>query len=231
MTEPFLGVVCGMQAEVRCLRPLLNAGIARVAVAAGDAERAEREALDHARAGAAVLMSFGIAAGLDPALSPGDLVVATRVIAETEETPTDTPWADDIVASLADRRRHVRFGPVLGVDDMLIDPAHKAALGKRTGALAADMESHGVAHAARTAGLPLLVIRAVADPVTRALPPAALAGMGPEGEAKAWTVTKAALQEPRQIPALMRLGSDTGRALRRLREVARHLRPALLRIV
>jgi len=57
----------------------------------------------------------------------------------------------------------------------------KAALHARSGAVAVDLEARSVAGAASRAGLPFLVIRAIADPAEHDLPPAASARLKPDG--------------------------------------------------
>ncbi|HYZ30988.1 MAG TPA: nucleoside phosphorylase, partial [Crenalkalicoccus sp.] len=70
MTAPRLLAAVGLRAEAA----LLPKGVARAVVGGGDPVRLalllEREA-----EGAAAVLSFGIAGGLDPSLAPGDLVV------------------------------------------------------------------------------------------------------------------------------------------------------------
>src|SRR3546814_7947035 len=88
------------------------------------------------------------------------------------------------------------IGSVLGVDRPIGSTQDKAALFAETGASAVDMESHGVAMAAATAGLPLLVLRAIADSAGTALPRAVLHGLAPDGRQRPLAVAAALLLRP-----------------------------------
>jgi adenosylhomocysteine nucleosidase len=88
------------------------------------------------------------------------------------------------------------------------------------GALALDMESHVVAREARVAGLPFLVLRAVADPAGRDLPPAARVGLDCDGRPQLRRVMGSLLAGPRQLPALIAVARDAARALTALRRAA-----------
>lgn len=159
------GVVTGLRAEAKLLR-----GLPLVACAGTEPETAARALL---AAGATRLVSFGLAGGLDPALPPGTLVLATEVIADGQCWPTDPAWA----AAFPQAHR----APVLGVVEPLTSRAAKAAAFARTGAVAVDMESGAVARVAAQAGVPLLVLRAVADPAGQAVPAAALRCLDGQG--------------------------------------------------
>ena len=223
-----LGIIVGMQVE----QDLLDAAWAErgrdagraaplVACAAADARKAEALAKAMIDAGAGALMSFGLAGGLDPALAPGTVVLATAVVAPSgERLPADAAWR----AAL--RRRDgmpydLREAPIAGSAVPVMDVAGKAALFAATKAAAVDMESHAVAAVAAGFGLPFMAIRAVADPAGRAIPGLALLGLGPDGEQRAWPVVKALLRQPLQLPALLRLKRDSDAALEELGRVAR----------
>src|SRR5262249_60264974 len=85
--------------------------------------------------------------------------------------------------------------------------ADRAALRGAGGGAAVDMESPAGAGEAVAAGLPFLVIRAIADPAGRALPAAALAGLAPDGSARPWAVLLSLLRRP---PQLIGLGPAVG---------------------
>jgi adenosylhomocysteine nucleosidase len=90
-----------------------------------------------------------------------------------------------------------------------------------------DMESHAVATVAVAAALPFLVIRAIADPAGRALPPAALAGLSPTGEARPWAVLAALARRPGQLIALIRLIGDSAAGFAALGRAGSRLGPRL----
>ncbi len=157
-----VGVICGLAAEAR----IAAAHGFSVACGGSDPERTGILAVELLRGGAKVLVSFGIAGGLDPALRSGDLVVATHVIAEAESWFCSAPWSGRVAGRLPDSRQ----GAVAGVATPVGGVAAKRALRDATGALAVDLESMAVARVARAAGAPFLVVRAVADTADQALP-------------------------------------------------------------
>ncbi|WP_439814846.1 phosphorylase family protein [Zavarzinia sp. CC-PAN008] len=213
--EGSIGFVVGLAAEARRLAPH-----PLVAQAGGNTERAQAGARDLASQGATALVSFGLAGGLDPALKPGDLILATHILA-----PDGTPLPCDaaLVARLHALLPQAKPGVILGSPTIVASAADKARLYQRHGALALDMESHGMATAAQALGLPFTALRAVCDPADRALPPAALTALTPEGEERPLAPVWAALRAPAQIPDLIALGRCSASAFKTLGGVARSL--------
>ncbi|MHA7873457.1 MAG: nucleoside phosphorylase-I family protein, partial [Hyphococcus sp.] len=73
------------------------------------------------------------------------------------------------------------------------------------------------ARAAAQNKTPFIAIRAIADPADRALPPAALKAIAPDGGTRTFATLVAAFGDPKQFPALMKLGADNAAALKTLR--------------
>ena len=96
----------------------------------------------------------------------------------------------------------------------------KRALYQASGAVAVDLESWGVAQAAAERGLPCAVIRAVADPAQRALPPAAAEGLDDQGKVRLGAVLLSLAKDPTQLAGLIRVGLDTNAALKALAKAA-----------
>ena len=206
-----LGIVTGLAGEARIARGTA----ARVLCAHGSPDRARSHAEALAGSGAAGLVSFGVAGGLDPALLPGTVVIATGIV-----TPggavlgVDADWAGRLAARLEPAIRVTR-GPVAGAPGPVADDDARAALARSSGAAAVDMESHEVGLVAAQAGLPVLAVRAIADPAGRGLPASALAALG-VGRARAFVEI---CRRPGDWPALARLAMDYRRALAALRAV------------
>ena len=216
-----LGLITGMKSEAALLYAAAQDGsdpvFPMIAVTGGDPLRAETAAREFIKAGAAGLISFGIAGGLDPALEPGDLILAEGVRLPDEDViSTQASWRTAFAASAA----VTADGMIYGSDLAVSRTDDKARLFTDYGVRAVDMESHGVARAAREAGLPFLIVRAIADPADRTIPPAALAGLGPDGEQRPFAVLLAMLRNPAQVPALIQLARDAKTALRRLATAA-----------
>ena len=154
------------------------------------------------------LVSFGTAGGLSPALRPGAWVIARSVIDGDQRFDTDPSWA----ASLRTALPESSDGDLVGVADPVVQASDKAALHHRTQAIAADMESHIVARLAAAHALPFVCCRVVIDSAERSLPEAALAGMRADGSTDVAGVIRSLLARPAQLPALLGVARDAGRA-------------------
>jgi adenosylhomocysteine nucleosidase len=123
----------------------------------------------------------------------------------------DPSWS----AALTERLG-ARAGPMLASDLMIADAAAKRAAYAATGALAVDMESHVAAAVAARHSLPFAVARVVSDAADRSLPKAAQAGMAADGSMDIAAVLGALARDPRQLPALIRVGGEAETAFRAL---------------
>lgn len=162
--------------------------------------------------GKPLLLSFGVCGALAPALRAGDLLIASEVIADGRVYPIDAHWTAQLAAALP----AARLASITAGDSMIGSIAEKRALHAATGAAAVDMESHSVAEAAARHGLPFAVVRAVSDTAGHTLPPAALAGLKPDGSPDIGAVLRALARDPSQLPALIRTARDAGAAFRAL---------------
>ncbi len=220
-----LGVVTGLAAEADCIHraaatlPEKKRPLSYCASASASAERARAGAERLLAEGAGALISFGIAGGLDIALAPGSLVVADAVVPpEGPSIETDPRWRDNLVARLAPGEATV--AAIAGCDRVVATVAEKRALLDRTGAVAVDMESHGVAAAAQAAGVPLLIVRVVADPAARAVPSVALHALGADGRPRPAAIIARLATKPWEIVPLLRIALDSRRAFAVLGRVA-----------
>jgi len=119
-----------------------------------------------------LFMNIGYAGGLDPTLGVGDLIIATTVINEEDETRFDTEnkWIEKAktIAAKAELRHHV--GKIVTVKNAIEEPHQKAFMGTRFEAAAVDMESSAMAKIASEKGIPFLVVRTILDPLDMELP-------------------------------------------------------------
>jgi hopanoid-associated phosphorylase len=159
------------------------------------------------------IVSFGSAGGLDPALAPGTCVLASAVLSARGCIGTDHDWMRALLACLP----HAFTGALAAASAPVDSVAAKARLWQRSGALAADMESHVAALAAQRHGLPFAALRVVLDPAWRALPPAATAGLRADGAVALWPVLRALAARPGQVAQLAVLAADLRIARRALR--------------
>jgi adenosylhomocysteine nucleosidase len=211
--------VTGLDFEAR-----IAAGPGVRTVAGGGNQGSLAAALERELArGTTAIISFGICGGLVAEASAGTWLVADAVITRTARWPVDAAWA----AALRRQLPGSVAGSVAGVDAIFASPAEKRALGLITGAFAVDMESHVAAAFAARHNLPYAVFRVVADPLQRALAPAALHGMHADGTVNRRAVLGSLLRMPGQLPLLVRNAIDTRTALRALSRGRRLLGPGL----
>jgi adenosylhomocysteine nucleosidase len=228
-----LGIVTGLMGEALTARSAaarkgIDKTYAIVRCGGPGLEAAGRAAESAIADGADILVSFGLAGALKPGLDPGALILPRRVIsAEGPPLKTDADSADAIAFAVASAVRVWRED-LVSVGIVIGGLAEKAALGEASNAVSVDMESYGVARAAAKAGKPFLVLRAIADPADRIIPPAAQQGMGKDGRVKPLTVLAALARDPQSIGPVLRLGQDTRVAMRALGRAARLAFPVLL---
>ena len=215
-----LGIVTGMRSETACLESV-PIHINNLSVCAGGSPgRAYAGAEYLLRHGADALVSFGIAGALEPALTTGQIILAKNVIDGTgEQYQTDEAWHHTLTEVLAPNV-HFTCGAIATMEKAVATPSEKAALFARTGALAVDMESSGVAAVATRHNIPFIAIRSIADPASRKLPLAALKGLAPDGTTRPLAVLLELMLRPWELPRLIRLSRDASTALAGLRRVA-----------
>jgi hopanoid-associated phosphorylase len=163
------------------------------------------------------VISFGVAGGLDPSLKPGDIVLATEVVAGDGRWLAGLSLNEEVVASVALRRRRIIRGGLAGAEEVVAAQARKAALWLQTGAAAVDMESHIAAAYAAEAGLPFAALRVISDSAHRSLPTLAKSAIRPDGKIDLRKIFSGLVRNPRAVSALVSTGLDFNRALRSLR--------------
>jgi len=213
-------VITGLAQESRIAA---GPGVSNVICSGSDPGRLRHQLSGLDPSGLRAVISFGIAGGLHPALEPGDVVVATAVIAEkgTWKVPAS------VVSAMAERVGAsgipVTRGALVGVEEPVLLPSIKASMREATDAIAVDMESHiGAAYAADH-DLPFAAIRVISDPAVRALPPLAKKALKPDGRVDFGAVVSGLARAPLEITTLIRAGGDAGRAFAGLRRCRRFL--------
>lgn len=194
------GLVVGMAAEAEIARqffPEVEICGGRPALAAEAAEKLIAR-------GVSGLISFGIAGGLDPELSSGDLVIGTAATngSETIESDWQAAFPGEIPRGLV-------FSPT----GFVLKADEKSELHRASGARIADMESFAVAQAARRAHLPFAILRAVADPARQDLPEAVLGGLDEAGRPRVLPVLQALLKNPGELAGVIAAAQATRAAL------------------
>ena len=190
-----LGIVVGLDQEAK-----LASVIGQAAIGGGTFEGALRAAeVLVTELKVTALLSYGIAGGLDPALTPGHVLCASEIMVDGE------------VFKAGFSAKGLPAGRVLGARTVVASAAEKAALWSETRAQCVDMESGAVALTARKYRLPFGAVRAICDPAGRSLPPAAMAALA-DGSIRFDRLIGALLLRPTQLPALFALAQDARKA-------------------
>lgn len=211
-----VGLVTGLRGEAACVAAAPGIVVLCAGPGPSRAAAAARRLLDE---GATILVSFGVAGALARIVQPGDLLLPEAVVLADGSR---LPVAADLRRALEERLQGVRLhgGVVAASDRPVLAAAAKKALRDRTGAMAVDMESHAVGRVAAQGRVPFLVLRAAADAADTDVPDLALAGMAEDGSVRPWPVIRGLARQPRQLPALLRLGGELKQALAALRRAA-----------
>ena len=154
------------------------------------------------------IVSFGIAGGLAKHLKPGSCIVARTIVTAEARFDSHLEWSSRLLQTIPG----AIHADIAGVTAPVTTSAGKIELARITGAAAVDMESGLCIGAALAHGLPFAAVRVVADPWHRALPPAALISLLPDGKPDLSGVMRSVAGRPRQVNALIRLALDTRRA-------------------
>jgi hopanoid-associated phosphorylase len=209
-------VVVGLAFEAR-----IAARSAKKVVCAGAGRDLALAVHDSIDADCGGLMSFGVAGGLQPDLTPGTCIVASDVISGDRRYSTDADWSQRLLQSIPKSQS----GVVAGAAGPVATSAAKSALHRATGAVAVDMESHIVAKVAAERRLPLAVLRVVCDPAARALPDVAFRSVRADGTTDVMGLLRSLARQPRHVPALIRVALDARSARATLLQCGQALAP------
>lgn len=221
-----LGVITGLASEAACLGGLVDPARCRVRCAAAHGGRAAALSRELAREGCSAFLSFGVAAGGDPGLPSGHIVLAERVIAGDTVYVADDAWLARAHTALAGELP-VTVGALAGVDAPVLSGDEKRRLCAGVGAVGLDMESHAVAVVAKELGLPFLAIRAIADTPSVAVPEWLPAVIDERGVADVLAFLRGAAAHPVDWADVVRLARANRRAMASLGRAAALLGPGL----
>jgi hopanoid-associated phosphorylase len=206
-------MVTGLAKEMR-----LAEGPGLVAIASGgNAARLRADLAARRVPGCRAVVSFGIAGGLDPALAPGDVVIASGIVAEDcGQTPVHAGFSDMLAASLAGGGVTVRRAAIAGVDAPVLTAASKARLRQATNAAAVDMESHVAAAFAERHGLMFAALRIICDPAAHSLPAIVTGALRADGGIDGLALIANLLRRPAELATLPRLAGEARVSFRSL---------------
>ena len=168
-------IVCGLKREAAILR-----GPGRTTLY-GDAPTLRSRLAEAASLRPSLVVSWGLCGGLDPRLRPGDLILGAEVVSDEGAVRAD----EAVTASLAQRLGHAGARVVVerlaASDAPVLTAAAKAELRRATDAAGVDMESLIAGQYALEQRAPFAILRAVADPAERDLPPLVLKAVDSDG--------------------------------------------------
>lgn len=171
------------------------------------------------------LISFGVAGALDDSLQPGDLILPEQVLAD-RSYPTEGTWRTRIRHCLPEHIS-VTYGTLVTSDTVLATETTKRTLAAQSGGCAVDMESGAIAAVAAEEGVPLLVIRAISDPVQFSPPAALMDALQPDGSVKPVSLLALLLKRSLGLNELLRLAPGMRAACNTLKQVIHSTRHEL----
>ena len=231
-----LGISVAMPDELSMLtRERLAVGVCRelhpdvlVMLAGIGAQRARQAGMELIDRGATALLSWGAAAALAPALTPGSLMLPHCIIgADQAVYPASSDWHERLRRSLAPHFE-IHTAPLAESLDVVSTPAEKQQLRLKTEADATDMESGALAQLAREREVPFCAVRAIVDPANMGLPQSIMQAVDPDGQMRTFKFMMQALAHPGDWKKLMQLSRNYKSALRTLARVIELTGPQVL---
>jgi adenosylhomocysteine nucleosidase len=175
-----------------------------------------------ARFSPCALVSLGFAGGLNPRLTRGTLVIATGLVpphASQVSTEAHKGLGDQFCAAAEAVRVPVQRGPVVTATEVVADATAKAALRQACGADAVDMETAGIAQAAREKNLPWVAMRAIVDGAADSLPVECLTMVGNDGHISMRALMSGICRSPTLLGPMLTLAAGAALARRHLSRV------------
>jgi len=236
-----LGIVTALPAEAKCLAgwpdqyqrvpgalvplPSRHAEKPRLSISGIGPEAACAAAMSLVEHGATALLSWGCAGALSSTLEPGDLLLPRTILTgDNQMLHPHEMWRKRLADQLS--------GALKWHEDMLVESnrtisgtAEKQAMAHTSGAIAVDMESAAIGRVADQAGIPFMVIRAVADSADEGLPSCITEAVNGRGQLQMMRLLPILILRPALWPKLARLGRHFHAATRTLRMVSERSGP------
>ena len=181
------------------------------------------------------VLSVGCAGALTSGLAPGQLILAPDVrmdIANTDESeyveryPVHPPFLAQARTAADQAGIAVAEGALFTSRQVLFTSEDKVQAGKRTEAIAVEMESGVHAAFAQRRALPFLAVRVILDPVGMSLP--AVKGLTtPEGDIRPLKAVSRLVTHPRSLPVLLELKRIRARSAQTITTLCQALLPVL----
>jgi adenosylhomocysteine nucleosidase len=212
--------VSGLKREAAIL-----AGPGRLAIC-GDASTLQARLSDLTNIRIDLVVSWGICGGLDPRLRPGDLILGAEVVSSDGRIGADEAVTSALAQRLVGAGAGATVERVAGAAAPVLSARAKAELRRASEAAAVDMESLTAGRFALERRTPFAILRAVADPADRDLPPLVFRAVDSGGRIKASALIVDLVRSPRQLAGLLAAARDSRAAFRGLNR-CRSLLPGL----
>jgi adenosylhomocysteine nucleosidase len=203
-------VICGLKREAAII-----AGPGRVTVC-GDAPTLRARLAEAAGLRPSLVISWGLCGGLDPRLRPGDLILGAEVVSDDGDVRTDETVTSSLARRLADAGTRVVIERLAAANAPVLTASAKADLRRAAEAAAVDMESLTAGRFALEKRIPFAILRAVADPAERDLPPLLVKAVDPHGRINAVALISELIRSPGQFAGLRAAALDSRAAFRAL---------------
>ena len=172
-----LGIVAASASEAKTLlgfEPIIgkvySLGHTTLLAVAGVGEFSARVAAEGLlENGAGALLSWGVAAGLQPGLKAGDIVLPTVITDDRNIYQVSRAWHTAMKKRIT-KHTQVCEGAITHTDSLLTLPKYKQALYSYSNAVAVDRESLPAAAVAKKAKVPFLALKVIADTAGTRLP-------------------------------------------------------------
>ena len=179
------------------------------------------------------VVSIGFAGALHQQMATGDAVLVSQVQRLHLERAGAPGCADEAIApdggfahtaklAAAEAALVRHEGSLLSAPAVIATAAAKQQLGRRSGALAVDMESYGIAGVAKAHHLPFLTLRTIFDTIADELPMPAETLTTADGVLKPGSLARYALWHPSVLASLPQLWYKARVASRNLESWLRH---------
>jgi adenosylhomocysteine nucleosidase len=182
----------------------------------GDARSLRAKLVEVADLRPRLVISWGICGGLDSRLLPGDIILGVEVVSAEGSIRTDEAVTSSLKRRLIDAGARIVVERLAAADAPVLTVGAKAELHRATGAAAVDMESLTAGRFALERGIPFAILRAVADPADRDLPPLILEAVDSEGRIKITAVIAGLIRSPGEFRGLCAAARDSKAAFRAL---------------
>jgi adenosylhomocysteine nucleosidase len=213
-------IVCGLKREAAIL-----AGPGRTTLC-GDASTRHARLAEAASLRPSLVVSWGLCGALDPRFRPGDLILGAEVVSGGAAVRVDEAVTSSLAQRLGGAGARVVVERLAASDAPILTAAAKAELRRATGAVAIDMESLIAGQYALKQRIPFAILRAVADPAERDLPPFVLKAVDSDGGVDTVAIIGALIRSPSQFAGLRALAADSRAAFQALKR-CRSLLPGL----